>query len=166
MSAASTVSNLHNWHHDDYDEAIGQIRKSLGSIDDIEVFGRQVLVAVYVRPNKNKAGIYQTTAQQSEDIWQGKTVLVLKAGPDAFQGDASYARAMFGAMPAPVQHDWVFLRASDGVPVNLCGDGAERPQGSTFGGDMVDIWPWDGWPCRIISDDAIIGRINKPHTLV
>jgi hypothetical protein len=165
MSTAN-VTALHGWHHDDYDEAIQQIKTHLGDISDLEVFGRQVVVAVYVRPSKNAAGIYQTAKAQQEDFWQGKAVLVLKCGPDAFSGSEEYARAMFGDKPPPQPDDWVFLRASDGMPINLCGDDAKRVQGKTFGGEMVDIFPWDGWPCRIVSDESIIGRINKPHSLV
>ena len=165
MSTAN-VSTLHKWHHDDYDEAKSQIRQSLGSIDDIEIFGRQVLVAVYVRPEKSANGLYMGAAAQREDVYQGKAMLVLKCGPDAFQGDNGYEEATFGKLGRPEPGDWVFARASSGEPLSLCGDGAERPTGATFGGEMVDIYGWDGWPCRLISDEAILGRMNKPHTIV
>jgi len=162
----SNVSMLHKWHHDDYDEAKAQIHQSLGSIADLEVFGRQVLVAVYIRPNKSQTGLYQTVNAQKEDIYQGKAALILKCGPGAFKGEDSYVKAMFGDMPTPEPGDWVFVRPSDGLSISLCGDGASRPQGKTFHDEDVDLFAWDGWPCRILSDDSLIGRMNKPHTLV
>ena len=165
MSNLATISNLHRWHHDDYDEAKQQIHQSLGSIADIEVFGRQVLVAVYIRPNKSGM-IYQTVKAQAEDIYQGKAALILKCGPGAFKGEQSYLNTMFGHMPPPEPGDWVFVRPSDGFAISLCGDNAKRPRGKTFHDEEVDLFEWDGWPCRILSDDSLIGRMNKPHTLV
>ena len=166
MSTQGTATNLHRWHHDDYDEAIAQIRQQLGSIDDFEVFGKDVLVAVYMRPEKNAQGVYFTQKQQTEDIFNGKAVLILKWGPSAFSGDESYVQAQWGDKGAPAAGDWVFLRPDQGTPINLCGDGANRPQGPGIGGRPTDIWGWDGWPCRIVSDEAIIGRMNKPHHVV
>lgn len=158
-------TQLHKLHHDDYGEAVGHIHTMLGSIKDIEVFGRQVLVAVYVRPVKMN-GVYQTKRAQMEDVWQGKAVLVLKLGPDAFQGDDSYVAATFGAGGAPQTGDWLFASQQSGFPVSLSGDGAERVRASDFRGDPVDIYDWDGWPCRIVPDTDFIGRITKPHSIV
>jgi hypothetical protein len=166
MGAMANVSELHTRHHDDYETAKREIHQSLGSIEDIEVFGRQVLVACYVRPAKGANGLYATVKTQTEDVYMGKAVLILKCGPDAFQGDDGFKAAMFGDMPVPAAGDWMFVRPQDGVGVNLCGDGASRPKGEDFRGNQIDLYEWDGWPCRMISDDAFLGRMNKPHEVV
>lgn len=160
------ISRLHKHHHDDYDEAKAQIAQAVGSLADIEVFGRQIIVGAYVRPNKTAGGFYIPISAQKEDIWQGKAVLVLRVGPDAFTGNDDYVRAVFGPKGAPVPGDWVFLRSDSGLQVSLCGDGAERVKGKDHRGEPIDLYDWDGWPCRIVADDSIIGRINKPHTVV
>jgi hypothetical protein len=165
MSTANT-NLLHQWHHDDYEEAKRQIYQHLGDTSDLEIFGRQVVVAVYVRPNKTAGGFFLTVDAQKEDVWQGKAVLIVKMGPDAFRGDDSYVEATYGFKGAPRPGDWVFLRAQDGLAVSLCGDGASRAQGKDMRGSAVDIYGWDGWPCRIVADETVIGRINKPHEIV
>lgn len=170
----SSVSDLHKLHHDNYDSAKDEIHQSLGSIKDIEVWGRQVLVAVYVRPqfteitdvHGKKQRRFTTAKTQTEDVYQGKAVLILKLGPDAFTGTDEYLKAKFGSMPPPSPGDWVFVRPQEGTPINLCGDGASRPQGEDFKGTPIDLYEWDGWPCRMVNDEAFMGRINKPHEIV
>jgi co-chaperonin GroES (HSP10) len=56
-------------------------------LDDIELFGNRVLVAVYEAPAeaKTKGGIILTESSKEENIWQGKTGLVIKVGPWAFK---------------------------------------------------------------------------------
>lgn len=167
MSDSTTVvSHLHTHHHDDYDEAKAQIHRAIGSIEDIEIIGSQVLVAAYVRPNKTANGFYVGTKAQKEDIWQGKAVLVLKLGPSAFDGDEAYLRAMFGDGPSIAPDDWVFVSCASGLPISLIGDGGQRVKGADHRGDPIDIFEWDGWPCRVIPAESIIGRINKPHSVV
>lgn len=167
MSTMSNVSHLAKHHHDDYDRAKAEIFQQLGSYADIEVFGRQVLVACYVRPSTSLSGLTVTSGKgQTEDIYQGKAVLILKCGPGAFKGDDSYQKAMFGDMPIPAPGDWMFQRPQDGVLVQLMGDGAEKCRGEDRKGEKYDLYPWDGWPCRIVTDESFIGRMNKPHTVV
>lgn len=161
-----SVSQLHNWHHDSYAEAEADIHQSIGDISKEEIFGRQVLCAVYVRPGKTNAGVHVTTSAQQEDVWQGKVMLILKMGPDAFQGEESYHKAMFGDAPAPKVGDWVFARPNDGVAMSICGEGAERPKGKDFRGDPLDKYDWNGWPCRILPDEQIFGRMSLPHHIV
>ena len=162
----TAITALHKRHHDDYEEAKEQIRKALGDISAIEVFGSQVLVAAYVRPNKTTTGLYLSVKMQTEDIWQGKAVLVLKLGPSAYDGDDSYLRAIFGDRNPLAPGDWVFVRAADGHPMSLIGDGGERVMAKDHRGGEVPIFDWDGWPCRVVPAESIIGRINKPHSIV
>jgi hypothetical protein len=161
------VTRLHKWHHDDYNVAKHQIYQALGDLADIDIFGRQVLVAVYVRPDVNPVtGVYQTIAGMKEDWWQGKSVLILKCGPDAFEGDASYIAATFPANTKPVPGEWMFANANAGIQISLMGENAEKVMTEDRRGEMVPVFDWDGWPCRIIPDDQFLGRIARPHSVI
>ena len=60
------------------------IKKDIGDLSTVELFNNQVLVAVYVRPEKTKSGIYLTDKLREEDKFQGKVGPVLKLGASAF----------------------------------------------------------------------------------
>lgn len=167
MQVINDISAPH-WRFDDYELAKQQMRQSLGDIEDIEVFGRTVLVAVYVRPNTNPTTgfVLASAKEQSADAWQGKAVLIIKVGPDAFAGDESYVKAMYGPKGVPQVGDWVFMRANDGDSMHLIGDGFERPKGLDFNKRPIDLYDWNGWPCRLIGDTSIIARANKPSVIL
>jgi co-chaperonin GroES (HSP10) len=57
----------------------------LGDLSGIEIFNNQVLVAVYIRPNKTKSGIILTDETVNEDRYQGKVGLLVGMGPAASQ---------------------------------------------------------------------------------
>lgn len=59
----------------------------LGDLSDVEVLYNAVLVAAYIRPEKTSGGIIRPGENVAEDVWQGKSGLVLKLGPNAFQDD-------------------------------------------------------------------------------
>jgi hypothetical protein len=161
------ITRHHKPAYDDYEIAKDHIHQALGDITDIEVFGRQVLVAVFCRPIVNDRGFFQTVKEIKEDWWQHKAVLILKLGPDAFNGTEAYLNATFGSgVPAPKPNEWLFANASAGLQVNLMGDGASRPQGKDYAGRPIDLFEWEGWPCRIIGDDNFLGRLVKPHSVV
>ena len=42
----------------------------VGDLSGIDVFGNDILVAVYKRPNKTKSGIILADSTLSEDKWQ------------------------------------------------------------------------------------------------
>jgi hypothetical protein len=159
-------SRHHRPFFDDYDVAKACIEQALGDLTDIDIFGRDVLVAVFCRPNVTPGGIYIGTKEVKEDWWQHKVVLVLKCGPEAFVGDDTYVAARFGAVAPPRQGDWLFARPEAGMQINLMGEGGSRPQGKDHRGNPMDIFEWDGWPCRIIPDDEFKGRLPKPHAIV
>jgi hypothetical protein len=163
----SDVSRLHNWHHDDYEEAKREIYAQLGSLDGMHLFGRKVLVAVYIRPQRSSRGLYQTVKAQKEDIYQGKAVLLVKAGPDAFSGDEAYLASMYGPGGAPKLDEWLFLNSNQGVAVNWEGDGATKLTFVDDEGRMQDRFEWAaGWPCRVVEDDCFMGRMTTPHSAV
>jgi co-chaperonin GroES (HSP10) len=78
-------------------------------LDDVRVLGARVLVAVYVRPEKTKSGLFLTSKSVEEDKYQGKVGMVLALGPIAFQDDASHR---FGSV-TPQVGDWVVYNVGD-----------------------------------------------------
>lgn len=161
------ASALHGWGHEDYEVAKDHIRRQLGSMDSLEIFGRQVLVAVYVRPAYNaRAKLHHTQKEQEKDWYEGKVVLVLRAGPSAFTGEDDYLFSMYGNQPAPRPGDWLFQNANTGIQFSFCGDGAERVKYEDRRGELNDLYPSDGWQVRIVIDDGFLGRIPKPTSVV
>ena len=91
------------------------ILDEIGDLDGLTVSGNDVLVAVYLRPEKTASGIFLTDNTRSEDKYQSKVGLVLKMGPDAFVDptgewfkDAEYKVG-----------DWVWHRPSDGWSITV-----------------------------------------------
>lgn len=166
---AKTVSQLHKQGHSDYDEAKRDIHTALGDISKEEIWGRQVLCAVYVRPNVTTVAggqVWMPQSAQEEDIWQGKALLVLKMGPGAFQGDRAYLDNTFPGGKAPQVGDWLFARPSDGIQMSVMGEGAKRPQGLDALKRAIDKFEWDGWPCRILQDESFFGKMSTPNKIV
>ena len=164
-----TYCRLHDWHHDDYDTVREHIYTQVGDLSSIRLFGRQVLCAIYIRPLMNpKTKLQYTGKQQSEDIAQGKTLMILKVGPDAFTGDDGYVASMYGPHGAPQVNDWVFARANTGEPMHVCLDGAQVVTHTDRRGEGQPSYEafTNGWPCRVLLDDSIIGAIAKPHQVV
>ena len=184
---SESVSRHHRSFYDDYDVAKALIMQAVGDISEFEVFGRNVVIAVFCRPNvmtvKTASGedgaIYLPVKEIKEDWWQHKAGMIVRLGPDAFRGDGTYYDAKFGTVDArgmlevgsgearrPKIGDWIFCNASAGAQISLAGDGASRPQGVDRRGEPMDLFEWDGWPCRIIGDDTFYGRVVKPHQIV
>lgn len=82
----------------------------VGDLAGMEVFGAEILVAIYKRPEKTAGGIILADTTRAEDKWQGKVGLVLKKGPAAFKDDD---RTKFYGVDVEVG-DWVYFRPSDG----------------------------------------------------
>ncbi len=93
------------------------ILDKIGNLDGFDIMGYNVLVALYVKPNKTKGGILLSDQTIGEDRFQGKCGLVLKKGPLAFKYQGQYA---FEG-PAPNIGDWIFMRAADGWDLDLKG---------------------------------------------
>lgn len=127
--------------HDNTDPK-AELLEKLGDISDIEVFHNSVVVAIYQRPNKTASGIILPDKHMEEDIYQGKTCLVVKAGPQAFKGDGSWSWDDIGV------GDWVFIRASNGWNISLRGKDKDKPV-----------------LCRIVKDTAIEGKVSDPDLI-
>lgn len=156
----------HKPAYDDYEIAKTCIRQALGDMSDVEIWGDAVLCAVFCRPNITSGGVILPVKEIKEDWWQHKAVMVVKIGPDAFQGDESYLRARFGDKRPPEVGDWLFAAAEAGIQTNFCGDGGTRPQGRDPMGRLMDLFEWEGWPCRVIPHDRFIGRLSNPQAVV
>ena len=52
----------------------------VGELSGVEVFGGDILVAIYKRPEKTKSGLILVDSTRGEDVHQGKVGLVLKIG--------------------------------------------------------------------------------------
>jgi hypothetical protein len=125
-------------------------------LSKIELFGSRELVAIYARPNKTSGGIYLSNSETSEDKYQGKVGLLLKAGPDAFkfngsfafitreedEDDEAYKRRV--KRVTPKAKDWVFARPADGEFSEI-----------TLG----------GYSCRIFDSSVIVGRVKDPRII-
>jgi co-chaperonin GroES (HSP10) len=110
----------------------------MGPLDDLEVFNNQVLVAIYVRPNKTKGGIMLSEQTRDEDKWQGKVGLVVKKGPTAFKDEED---TWFKDIKVEVG-DWVVCRPGDGWNINV-----------------------HNVMCRMIADYDIRGRVSAPDAV-
>lgn len=114
------------------------IRKEMGDISDIEIFHNQVLVAIYVRPEKTKSGLYLSSQTRDEDKYQGKVGLIIKKGADAFVDDSG---KWFKGVNLDVG-DWIYFRPSDGWQITV-----------------------HGQLCRILDDTDVRGRIPQPDAV-
>ena len=112
-----------------------KLRDEVGDLNNVEIFNNQVLVGVYIRPQRTKSGIYLTEKTTDEDKYQGKIGLVLKKGGSAFVDPDNQWFADIEIN----EGDWVLFRPSDGWSVTI-----------------------NGVLCRVIDDHAIRGRVDQP----
>ena len=122
-----------------------EILNKAGDLKDVEVFGSDVLVALYIRPQKTKSGIILSDSTRDEDRWQGKAGLILKLGPTAYcDEDGNKFRDIN-------EGDWVVFRPSDGWPVTL-------NSANSFASK-------DAIPCRVVTDINIRLRVSSPDAI-
>lgn len=114
------------------------IWKALGSLEGIEIFHNQVLVVVYIRPEKTAGGIILadvTGGMRDEDKWQGKVGLIVKTGEVAFDDPNG---VWFKDVNLGIG-DWAIFRPSDGWSITI-----------------------NGVLCRILDDTTIRGKTDNP----
>jgi co-chaperonin GroES (HSP10) len=111
------------------------IHKEMGDISPVEVFNNQLLVAVYIRPEKTKSGILLPGQVRDEDKFQSKVGLVIKKGPSAFEDTNG---EWFKGVDINVG-DWIIMRSSDGWSITV-----------------------NNVLCRMIEDVNVRGRIDHP----
>ena len=114
-----------------------KLLEQLGDISNVELFNNQVLLAVYLRPEKTKSGLILTQGHLDEDRYQSKVGLLIKRGPLAFEQDGNwFSGATFN------DHDWLIFRPSDGWSITV-----------------------NGVLCRIFADISIKGRDPHPDSV-
>ena len=134
----SNVSAHHNiaMHHEVNPKDV--LLKELGDISGVELLNTQVLVAVYIRPEKTMGVIFIAAKTLDEDRYQSKVGLVIKTGPSAFvdEGGKWFSNLDLKA------GDWIVFRPSDGWDVTI-----------------------NGVLCRMFNDTAIRARIPHPDNV-
>ncbi len=115
-----------------------QLIESIGDLSNFQIFNNQILVAVYIRPDKTKGGIYLTDKMRDEDRYQGKVGLIMAMGPTAFVDDS---QSWFKGVSIDI-HDWVIFRPSDGWSLE-----------------------YNGVLCRILDDTVVRGKIDRPDRI-
>lgn len=116
--------------------------EKVGDLTGIELYGSDVLVAIYMRPEKTKSGIILTDNMRGEDAHQGKVGLIVKMGPLAFtdENNEKFRDINVG--------DWVAFRSSDGWPVTLNTSNSAATKDAVL--------------CRIITDINIRMTVSSP----
>jgi hypothetical protein len=110
----------------------------IGDLSGYELAPGEVLVAIYQRPEMTPGGIILTQNNLKEDLYQGKSHLVLKIGPgcDFFGLDVQL-------------HDWVAIKPSDAWALDV----NTRP-------DVLDRK--DYVPCRHVFAKHIRAKLSHP----
>lgn len=123
-----------------------EILDRVGDLSGVDVFGSDILCAIYKRPEKTKSGIYLTDTQRDEDRYQGKVFLVLKMGPTAYldENGEKFRDIKEG--------DWIVARSSDGWACTL-----NSAYGITSRDSAID--------CRIITDINVRLRVSGPDAI-
>jgi hypothetical protein len=118
-----------------------ELLRELGGLHErIELLGSGVLVAVYVRPERMAIGnLVLPEKYRDEDLHQGKVGLVLKAGPIAFEDDATHR---FGNR-IPTRGEWVVCSV-----------------GETFAFMLGKV------KCRVVEDVSVRAIIDQPDIVL
>lgn len=138
VSTIGVGKSMHAMQHDL--DPVETIKSAVGDISQLELSGVQVLVGTYIRPQRTKGGILLTEKIRDEDLYQGKTGLVLKVAPGAFIDGGPDAKFNgFTVKPG----DWIFYRVADGFSLSI-----------------------NGHHCRILEDVHVRGRLPNPDMVM
>jgi hypothetical protein len=135
------------------DEAKQRIIKWFGDLNAFTLYNDDVLVATYARPDRTASGIIFAETNMSEDRFQGKVGLLLKAGPEAFKFNGNFAFNGINVEKEPDRRD-EWLEAIPKV------------------GDWVAFFPSEGkeigmrgGSCRVFRSDCICMKITDPRDI-
>lgn len=130
-----------------FPDAKAEILAKLGDISGLEIAQNEVLLAMYMRPEKTAGGIIMPHQNLKEDRYQGKVGLVVKIGSACrFVRQDPNSRVTYG-IPI-VLHDWVAVRTSDTWSLEINADpNVSDPRAFTL--------------CRLVYDDQI--KLKLPH---
>lgn len=125
-----------------------EIIDKLGDLSGVEIAQNEVLLAIYMRPEKTAGGIILTHNSLKEDRYQGKVGLVVKIGSGCqFVRQSQDGTRTFGIDIK--LHDWVAVRTSDSWTLDVNTD----PRALKLE-EFV--------PCRLVFDDQIRLRVAAP----
>lgn len=110
------------------------LKTTADALKDIDVLFNQVLIAIYIRPQKI-GSIWRPDSNVEEDVWQGKTGLVLKVGPNAFEDDGEYN--FYGQTVS--EGEWIAFKVGDAWALEVA-----------------------GLSCRLIRDSSIRLKVKDP----
>jgi|TARA_R110000822_G_scaffold143954_9_gene282522 hypothetical protein len=112
-----------------------KIREEAGDLSSIQLFNNEILVGIYMRPQKTKSGLFLTDQTTGEDKFQSKVGLLLKSGPKSFEPNAEgwFEGEKFNL------DDWLVFRPSDGWQITV-----------------------HGVLCRVLKDVQIKMRVKNP----
>ena len=116
-------------------DPVQKILTDIGDLSTVQLFNNEVLVGIYLRPEKTESGFFLTDQHRDEDRHQSKVGLLLKAGPNAFEPNAEgwFEGESFNL------NDWLVLRASDGWQITV-----------------------HGVLCRVLKDVQVKMRVTNP----
>jgi len=109
------------------------------AIDNYMLFEDDLLVATYVPPEK-VGSLYIPQKTQDENRFQGKCVLLLKAGPTAFKYSRNQEYAFEGTVPD--LNSWLVIRFGDAWEIGL-----------------------NGVSCRIVRSNLVRGVVADPSVM-
>jgi len=98
-------------------DPVQKILADIGDLSTVRLFNNEVLVGIYLRPEKTKSGFFLTDQHRDEDRHQSKVGLLLKAGPKAFEPNAE---GWFDGETFNL-NDWLVFRPSDGWQITVHG---------------------------------------------
>jgi hypothetical protein len=124
------------------------ILSKLGDLSAVQIAQNEVLVAIYIRPEKSAGGILLTDRTRKEDNYQGKVGLVVKIGSACRFVRTDPDTGVTYGVPIDL-YDWVVTRPSDTWPMDVNG-----------GEDTSD--PKAFTNCRLVFDDQIRMKIPNP----
>jgi co-chaperonin GroES (HSP10) len=110
----------------------------IGDLDGFEIANNELLLAIYMRPEKTAGGIILTPTNLKEDLYQAKAHLVLKIGPGC----------KFPNLDIKLG-DWVVVKPSDAWSMDVIA----LP-------NVMDRKLFV--PCRMAFDDQIRARLSHP----
>jgi len=96
-------------------DPVEELFDKIGDLSEIVVPFNKVLVAIYMRPKETKSGIHLPDQVRQEDVYQGKSGLILKKGPMAFQDDD---KVKFHGLN-PEVGEWIVFRPSNGMKLDI-----------------------------------------------
>jgi co-chaperonin GroES (HSP10) len=124
-----------------------EILDKLGVLSEAVVAQNEVLLAMYMRPEKTAGGIVLPHQNLREDRYQGKVGLVVKIGAACRFVRTDEKTGVTYGIPIDL-HDWVVVRTSDTWSLELNADpNISDPSAFTL--------------CRLVFDDQI--RMKIPH---